>query len=80
MSVTVPPIPPPLGISSGNTGNNNPNRVDTMPTNDAPNTIPITNDEEPVSSEDEGTTRIRAFMAITEDKPFVGKADARSGQ
>ncbi|GJW04083.1 retrovirus-related pol polyprotein from transposon TNT 1-94 [Tanacetum coccineum] len=37
-------------------------------------------DEESVSSEDEGTTRIRAFMAIAEDEPSVGKADARSGQ
>ncbi|GJS52242.1 retrovirus-related pol polyprotein from transposon TNT 1-94 [Tanacetum coccineum] len=37
-------------------------------------------DEEYVSLEDEGTTRIRAFMEIAEDKPFVGKADARSGQ
>ncbi|GKC87794.1 retrovirus-related pol polyprotein from transposon TNT 1-94 [Tanacetum coccineum] len=35
-------------------------------------------DEESVSSEDEGTTRIRAFMAIAEDEPSVGKADARS--
>ncbi|GKF71995.1 hypothetical protein Tco_0208109, partial [Tanacetum coccineum] len=51
MSVTVPPIPPPLGISSGNTGNNNPNRVDTMPTNDAPNTIPITNVSQSVADE-----------------------------
>ncbi|GJT93318.1 retrovirus-related pol polyprotein from transposon TNT 1-94 [Tanacetum coccineum] len=37
-------------------------------------------DEESVSLEDEGTTRIRAFMEITEDEPSVGKADARSGQ
>nr|GEY33387.1 hypothetical protein [Tanacetum cinerariifolium] len=37
-------------------------------------------DEESVSSEDEGTTRIRAFIAIAEDEPSVGKADARSGQ
>ncbi|GJZ38969.1 ribonuclease H-like domain-containing protein, partial [Tanacetum coccineum] len=37
-------------------------------------------DEEYVSSEDEGTTRIRAFMAIAKDEPLVGKADARSGQ
>ncbi|GKB69054.1 retrovirus-related pol polyprotein from transposon TNT 1-94, partial [Tanacetum coccineum] len=37
-------------------------------------------DEEYVFSEDEGTTRIRAFMAIAEDEPSVGKADARSGQ
>ncbi|GJZ80039.1 hypothetical protein Tco_0644876 [Tanacetum coccineum] len=29
---------------------------------------------------DERTTRIKAFMAIAEDEPFVGKADARSGQ
>nr|GEZ13703.1 retrovirus-related Pol polyprotein from transposon TNT 1-94 [Tanacetum cinerariifolium] len=31
-------------------------------------------------SDDEGSTKIRAFMAITEDEPSVGKADARSGQ
>ncbi|GJX30783.1 retrovirus-related pol polyprotein from transposon TNT 1-94 [Tanacetum coccineum] len=37
-------------------------------------------DEESVSSEDERTIRIRAFMAIAEDEPSVGKADARSGQ
>ncbi|GKF27705.1 hypothetical protein Tco_0094047, partial [Tanacetum coccineum] len=37
-------------------------------------------DEESVSSEDEGTTKIRAFMTIAEDGPSVGKADARSGQ
>ncbi|GKD13963.1 retrovirus-related pol polyprotein from transposon TNT 1-94 [Tanacetum coccineum] len=37
-------------------------------------------DKESVSSEDEGTTRIRAFMAIAKDEPSVGKADARSGQ
>ncbi|GJZ55189.1 hypothetical protein Tco_0610382 [Tanacetum coccineum] len=35
-------------------------------------------DEESVSSDDEGTTKIRAFMAIAEDEPSVGKADARS--
>ncbi|GJX87132.1 retrovirus-related pol polyprotein from transposon TNT 1-94 [Tanacetum coccineum] len=37
-------------------------------------------DEEYVSSKDEGTTKIRAFMEIAEDEPSVGKADARSGQ
>ncbi|GJZ62796.1 hypothetical protein Tco_0619217, partial [Tanacetum coccineum] len=37
-------------------------------------------DEESVSLEDEGTTRIRAFTAIAEDEPSVGKADARSAQ
>ncbi|GJT70265.1 hypothetical protein Tco_1029551 [Tanacetum coccineum] len=37
-------------------------------------------DEESISSEDEGTTKIRAFMSIAEDEPFVGKANARSGQ
>ncbi|GJY47993.1 hypothetical protein Tco_0437949 [Tanacetum coccineum] len=37
-------------------------------------------DKKSVSSEDEGTTRIRAFMAIAEDGPSIGKADARSGQ
>ncbi|GJW31991.1 hypothetical protein Tco_0052023 [Tanacetum coccineum] len=30
--------------------------------------------------EDEGVTRVKAFMAIVEDEPSVGKADARSGQ
>nr|GEU48663.1 retrovirus-related Pol polyprotein from transposon TNT 1-94 [Tanacetum cinerariifolium] len=37
-------------------------------------------DEESVSSEDEGTTRIKAFMEIAEDEPFVRKANARYGQ
>nr|GEY88516.1 hypothetical protein [Tanacetum cinerariifolium] len=30
--------------------------------------------------DDEGNTKIRAFMAITEDEPSIGNADARSGQ
>ncbi|GKD12277.1 retrovirus-related pol polyprotein from transposon TNT 1-94 [Tanacetum coccineum] len=34
--------------------------------------------DESVSSEDEGTTKIKAFMEIAEDEPSVGKADARS--
>ncbi|GJU29491.1 hypothetical protein Tco_1173080, partial [Tanacetum coccineum] len=33
-----------------------------------------------VSSEDEGTTKIKAFMAIVENEPAVRKANARSGQ
>ncbi|GJV49782.1 hypothetical protein Tco_0927546 [Tanacetum coccineum] len=37
-------------------------------------------DEESISLEDEGTTKIKAFMAIAEEDPSVGKADARSGQ
>nr|GEW86438.1 hypothetical protein [Tanacetum cinerariifolium] len=37
-------------------------------------------DKESVFSEDEGTTRIKAFMAITEDEPSIGKAYARCGQ
>ncbi|GKD68079.1 retrovirus-related pol polyprotein from transposon TNT 1-94 [Tanacetum coccineum] len=37
-------------------------------------------DIESVSSDDEGSTKIRAFMAIVEDEPSVRKADARSGQ
>ncbi|GJW56973.1 hypothetical protein Tco_0103704 [Tanacetum coccineum] len=32
-------------------------------------------DDESVSSEDEGITKIRAFMAIVEDEPSVGKAN-----
>nr|GEV54295.1 retrovirus-related Pol polyprotein from transposon TNT 1-94 [Tanacetum cinerariifolium] len=30
--------------------------------------------------EDEGITKVRAFMATTDDEPAVGKIDARSGQ
>ncbi|GKA01870.1 retrovirus-related pol polyprotein from transposon TNT 1-94 [Tanacetum coccineum] len=37
-------------------------------------------DDESVSSDDEGSTKIRAFMTIAEDEPSIGKADARSGQ
>nr|GEV61139.1 hypothetical protein [Tanacetum cinerariifolium] len=37
-------------------------------------------DDESVSSYDEENTKIRAFMAIAEDEPSVGKVDARSGQ
>ncbi|GKC73835.1 hypothetical protein Tco_1119718 [Tanacetum coccineum] len=36
-------------------------------------------DDESVSSDDEGSTKIRAFMDIAEDEPSVVKADARSG-
>ncbi|GJY45095.1 hypothetical protein Tco_0433308 [Tanacetum coccineum] len=36
-------------------------------------------DDESVSPDDEGSTKIRAFMAIAEDEPSVGKDDARSG-
>ncbi|GJZ59044.1 retrovirus-related pol polyprotein from transposon TNT 1-94 [Tanacetum coccineum] len=35
-------------------------------------------DEEYVSLEDEGSTKIRAFMAIVDGEPSIGKADARS--
>ncbi|GJV37139.1 hypothetical protein Tco_1409616 [Tanacetum coccineum] len=113
MSRTVPPIPPPLGTSSGSMGNPNVNRVDTMPTTTDPiNTTTTTNvsqsvvDEnlpqlldsrggshvtnvpnfdkddftKSVSSEDKGTTKIRALMAIAKDEPSVRKADARSSQ
>ncbi|GKB00454.1 hypothetical protein Tco_0828447 [Tanacetum coccineum] len=43
MSRTVPPIPPPLGTSSGNTDSPNTNKVYTMPTNDTTNTTTTTN-------------------------------------
>nr|GEY71194.1 hypothetical protein [Tanacetum cinerariifolium] len=43
MSGTVPPIPPLLGTSSGSTGGPNPNRVDTMPMYNTPNTAPTIN-------------------------------------
>ncbi|GJZ67391.1 retrovirus-related pol polyprotein from transposon TNT 1-94 [Tanacetum coccineum] len=35
---------------------------------------------ESVSSEDEGITKFKALVAITEDEPSMGKGDARSGQ
>ncbi|GKC83510.1 hypothetical protein Tco_1139227 [Tanacetum coccineum] len=34
-------------------------------------------DEESISSEDEGVTRVKAFMAIAKDEPVVGKANVR---
>nr|GEU78569.1 retrovirus-related Pol polyprotein from transposon TNT 1-94 [Tanacetum cinerariifolium] len=37
-------------------------------------------DDESMSLEDEGTTKFKAFMAIVEDEPSVGKEDARFGQ
>ncbi|GJT97522.1 retrovirus-related pol polyprotein from transposon TNT 1-94 [Tanacetum coccineum] len=37
-------------------------------------------DDESVSSDDERSTKIRAFMEIAKDEPSVGNADARSGQ
>nr|GEU61938.1 retrovirus-related Pol polyprotein from transposon TNT 1-94 [Tanacetum cinerariifolium] len=37
-------------------------------------------DGEYVSSEDEGTTKIRTFIAIAEEESSIRKADARSGQ
>ncbi|GKD39588.1 hypothetical protein Tco_1259795 [Tanacetum coccineum] len=35
-------------------------------------------DDKSVSSEDEGITKFKAFVAIAEDEPSVGKSDARS--
>ncbi|GKB42213.1 hypothetical protein Tco_0887155 [Tanacetum coccineum] len=37
-------------------------------------------DVESLSFDDEGLTRVKAFMAIAEDEPAVGKADARLEQ
>ncbi|GJT44835.1 hypothetical protein Tco_0953550 [Tanacetum coccineum] len=42
MSGTIQPIPPPFGASSGNPGNPNVNRVDTMPTTTDPINITTT--------------------------------------
>ncbi|GJW77949.1 hypothetical protein Tco_0139631 [Tanacetum coccineum] len=42
-SGTVPPIPPPIGTSFGNTGSPNTNRVDMMSTTDTTNTTNTTN-------------------------------------
>ncbi|GJZ52339.1 hypothetical protein Tco_0606854 [Tanacetum coccineum] len=52
MSGTVPPIPPPLGTSSGSTSNPNVNRVDMMPTTSDPmNTTTTTNVSQSVVDE-----------------------------
>ncbi|GJX21979.1 hypothetical protein Tco_0226424 [Tanacetum coccineum] len=37
-------------------------------------------DDESVSSGDKGITKVKAFMAIAEDEPSVGKVDARSDE
>nr|GEV10924.1 hypothetical protein [Tanacetum cinerariifolium] len=37
-------------------------------------------DDKSISLDNEGSTKIRAFMAIVEDEPSVGKVGARSGQ
>nr|GEV55132.1 hypothetical protein [Tanacetum cinerariifolium] len=42
--------------------------------------INLFSNEESVSFEDEGVTKVKEFMAIFEDEPSVGKVDARSGQ
>ncbi|GJY53734.1 hypothetical protein Tco_0445398 [Tanacetum coccineum] len=52
MSGSLPPIPPPLGTSSGSTGNPNVNRVDTMPkTSDPINTTTTKNVSQSVVDE-----------------------------
>ncbi|GJV10027.1 hypothetical protein Tco_1351568 [Tanacetum coccineum] len=49
---TIPPIPPPFGTSSGNSGSPNVNRVDTMPTTTDPiNTTTTTNVSQSVVDE-----------------------------
>ncbi|GKA69875.1 hypothetical protein Tco_0775939, partial [Tanacetum coccineum] len=42
--------------------------------------LDVRTDEKSLSSEDEGVTRVKAFMDIAEDEPAVGKTDVRSGQ
>ncbi|GKF36776.1 retrovirus-related pol polyprotein from transposon TNT 1-94, partial [Tanacetum coccineum] len=37
-------------------------------------------DDESMSSDDEGVSKVKAFMAITEDELSIGKAGARSGK
>nr|GEU32871.1 hypothetical protein [Tanacetum cinerariifolium] len=75
MSETVPPIPPPLGTSSGSTAHGGPS--DTRDTKISTLRLKFNALK---SLEDEGTTRIKAFMVIAEDDPSIGKADERSGQ
>ncbi|GJV55930.1 hypothetical protein Tco_1456935 [Tanacetum coccineum] len=75
MSGTVPHIPPPIGTSFGNTGNPNPNRVDTIPTNDTPNTTPTTNVDDFTSWEDRFLVFLDGLepylLKTLEDGPFV---------
>nr|GEV91909.1 hypothetical protein [Tanacetum cinerariifolium] len=87
MSRTIPPIPPPFDASSGNPGSPDVNRVDKMPGKKVKEKSEkcllaesFDWDDEFVSSDDEGSTKIKEFIAIIEDKPSVGKADARSCQ
>nr|GEU67309.1 hypothetical protein [Tanacetum cinerariifolium] len=42
--------------------------------------IPPAEDDKYVSSKDEGTIKVKAFMEIAEEEPSVGKADARFDQ
>ncbi|GJW69708.1 retrovirus-related pol polyprotein from transposon TNT 1-94 [Tanacetum coccineum] len=51
MSGSLPPIPPPLGTSTGSPSNPNVKRVDSMPTNDTTNTTTTTNVSQNVSDE-----------------------------
>ncbi|GJS53297.1 retrovirus-related pol polyprotein from transposon TNT 1-94 [Tanacetum coccineum] len=72
---TVPQTKPLLHpIHPQTTPSTNPNHTHHPSTKHPPKTL----DEEFVSLEDEGTTKIRAFMAIAEDEPSVRKANARS--
>nr|GEX68882.1 hypothetical protein [Tanacetum cinerariifolium] len=83
MSGSLPPIPLPLGTSSGSMGNPNPNRVDTMPKNDTPNTTPTTNVDQNIVDENlpqildskggSHVTNVPEFdkEEFTKDGPFV---------
>ncbi|GJV85540.1 hypothetical protein Tco_1525438 [Tanacetum coccineum] len=79
MSGTIPPSPIPS--SSGNNGNaNSIENVFKLENANNNGTNNVTNDvvdEESLSSKDEGVPRVKAFMAIAEDEPAVGKTNAR---
>nr|GEV95989.1 hypothetical protein [Tanacetum cinerariifolium] len=81
MSGTIPPIPPPFGVSSGNPGSPNVNRVDTMPaTTDLINTTNTTNVSQSVVDENSFNFLIQEeglmsqmFLLLTKRISRVGK-------
>nr|GEZ11954.1 hypothetical protein [Tanacetum cinerariifolium] len=94
MSGAIPPIPPPFVVSSGNLAQsvvdeNLPQLLDSKGGSHVTN-VPAFDNEDFMSwkvreknlcpQRMKETTWIRAFVAIAEDEPFMGKADIRSSQ
>ncbi|GJX90148.1 hypothetical protein Tco_0343474 [Tanacetum coccineum] len=81
---TVPPIPPPFGTTSCNTGSPNPNRVGTMPTNETINTMTTPNVAQNTVDENlpnflilEEGFMSQMFPPLTKSILQVGKLDKR---